>query len=416
LDRDLLVRHERTVHSTSRTVVTASNRPAKRQRSDSGPREVIESVVSPTALLNQQTVREGCVNINPITRRGSERFLSLSPAPPGQPEHHGRRSSIFSNHEGSQPLTPPVSDSCDYASQRMANSPVIGNNGDVDSGATDFSFLFPTIEITADDNALASSPLSQDVFSSPSGPIHGAFPELDTQFPEVYTFDKTLTDASTQASPMTGILHDFVVDGSVLNEEFHIPQAPSTRLRERRETSASDISSISFISSMAPKQAPSFFVDEATRDWIMQDLAASLPRDLLNGFCLPNSHALQRYLDSYFNSFHKNFPILHRPTFYPKGTKALLLLSVCCIGAQYCLEKRRARHLFEWTKRLLIVEDVKWKRVEVERKTWLIRSKILLGFFGIWSAERELVSDALAEQGSYAGVSPFPRNVVKCSP
>jgi hypothetical protein len=406
VDRDLLVRHERTVHSSSRTMVTASTIPEKRQRTDSGPQEIIELAIRPASSPNQQTVPEGCLNVDPILRRGSGCVLGLSPAPSGQIEQHDRRSSIISNHEGAQPLTPPVSDSSDYAPQRWASSPVIDENGDVGFADTNFTTLFPTIEMT-DDDALASSPLGLDVFSSAISAIHCSFAELATQFPEFYTLDNILGDVSTQDSSITGLFQDVGADGMAPIEEFHLSQAPSTRLRGRRETDASDSSNHSFVSSLAQKRAPSILIDETTRDWLMQDMAASYPLDLLNGFSLPNSHALQRYLDSYFASFHKNFPILHLPTFYPKGTKALLLLSVCCIGAQYCLEKRRARYLFDWTKRFLIFEDVKWRRVQVEGKAWLIRSKILLGFFGIWSAERELVSDALTEQSSLAGVSPF---------
>jgi hypothetical protein len=403
------VRHERTVHSNRRIVIAASSRPAKRQRTSSGSGDEIEPVTSPTTLApEQQTVPEDIVNINVIPRRESDCFASPSPTSPVHVEHYTRRSSVFSNHDGMQPLTPPVSDSSGDAIRKRGVSPVIAENGNMNFGEMqndmDFSILFPTND-SKDDDTLGSSPLGQNFFPSVTAVMHDAFPDHEQQFPEFGTLDNILEGASSHDGSMTDLFHDAVVDGMTPIEEFIIPQAPPTRLRDRRETGASDTSDHSFISSMAQKPAPSFVIDDSTRDWIIQDLAASHPRDLINSFCLPSSHSLQRYLDSYFNSFHKNFPILHLPTFYPKGTKALLLLSVCCIGAQYCLEKRRARYLFEWTKRFLAIEDVKWKRVEVERKAWLLRSKILLGFFGIWSAERELVSDALAEQGSYAGVS-----------
>ncbi|KAA8912028.1 fungal-specific transcription factor domain-containing protein [Sphaerosporella brunnea] len=410
--KDLLVRHERTVHSSSRTVIADSSRPAKRQRTNSLPGDALELVISPAAVApNQQTTADGRVDITAMPRRASECFVDLSPISPTEIQADARRSSVFSSHDGAQPLTPPESDSSDHTVRNRTTSPLLSENNKMDFGGMqtdmDFSIFFQAGD-SKDDGALGSEGLGQSLFASVTAAINGTFSESEQQFAGFEPLDGIREETSPQDSSMTDLFREAAVDGMTPIEEFIIPQTPVTAMRER----TSKTSNYPFVSSMAKTQTPSVVIDDATRDWIMQDLAASHPRELLNTFCLPNARALQRYLDSYFKSFHKTFPILHMPTFYPKGTKALLLLSVCCIGAQYCLEKRRARYLFEWTKRFLTIEDVKWKRVEVERKTWLVRSKLLLGFFGIWGAERELVADALAEQGSYASYFRHAQNVL----
>jgi hypothetical protein len=347
---------------------------------------------------------------------GNDCYAVLSPeaSSPGSVRHYDRRSSLLSIPEVVQPLTPPSSDSSDHTLLGDVKMMENISSGEMEigelQGELDFSILFPDVDDEKRKSEDACSPMEQGHGSTPiKTDPYSMFADHVHHFPEFHGLDHILEQHSPEDS-IGNLFHDVVMDGRYSGlspaEEFIIPQAPSTRLRNRRKTDASEASNQSFSTSLSHKHISGFIIDESTREWILSDLSASHPRDLLTGFCLPNSTTLQRYLDSYFNCFHKNFPILHLPTFHLKGTKALLLLAVCCIGAQYCLEKRRARYLFEWTKRFIAVEDVKWKRVEVERKAWLVRSKLLLGFFGIWSAEREVIQDTISEQGWYSNVSP----------
>ncbi|KAF8242484.1 hypothetical protein K440DRAFT_120725 [Wilcoxina mikolae CBS 423.85] len=405
--KDLLVRHERTVHSTNRRPSTS--RPTKRQRTADSEEHTI-SRPSPTVLLSDRRNSSG-ENIELNFRAipgGNDYFSSISPetSSPGSVQQNARRGSLLSIPEGIEPPTPPESDLSDHGLRIDNRAADEEGSGDIELGELpsdiDFSILFPNVN-SKPNSEDGCSPMEPG-FPSVSPDVHNIFGARSHHFAEFQGFNRILEDAPQE---MGGLFQDVVVDGRYQSgmapvEEFILPQSPLTRQRERRGTAGSEASNQSFSKSLSQKPATGFIIDYATREWILQDLSVSHPRDLLTDFCLPNSTTLQRYLDSYFNSFHKNFPILHLPTFHLKGTKALLLLAVCCIGAQYCLEKRRARYLFEWTKRFLAIEDVRWKRVEVERKAWLVRSKLLLGFFGIWSAERELVSDVISEQGWFA--------------
>jgi len=351
---------------------------------------------------------------------GGDAFLNPSPggSSPASVHQRARGNSVHSIHsiaEATQPLTPPESYSSEpVIRKRSTPTPSVeDSNGETEFGTLqselDFSKLFSGAE--REDDVLGYSPHNTDSGIAAAAAVHGVFPNHGHSFPEFHGLENIFEEAvAPQDGSMTDLFRDSM-DPMTPTEEYIIPQAPPTHFRERRGTSDEDVSGQSLMHSLNRNTAATaaFNIDDSTRDWILQDLSASHPRDLILGFCLPNSTTLQRYLDSYFHSFHKNLPILHHATFYPKGTKALLLLAVCCIGAQHCLEKRRARYLYEWTKRFVAVEDVKWKHVEANRTAWLVRTKILLGFFGIWSAERDLINDAVAEQGSFARVSSLIR-------
>jgi len=405
------VRHERTVHSTSRR--TSTGRPSKRQRTADSEEHTIPRTSSMTLISERRNSSPSGLELNfQAIPGGNDYFSNISPetSSPGSIQQQERRCSLLSIPEGIEPPTPPESDLSDHGLRTDNRAADEEGSGDMEFGGLpndlDLSILFPDVD-SRPNSEDGCSPMEPG-FPPVSPGVHNIFAARSHHFTEFQGLDHIL-EGSAPDSSMGGFFQDVVDDGRYSGmtpmEEFILPQSPLTRQRERRGTTGSEASHQTFSKSLSQKLAAGFIIDEATREWILQDLSISHPRHLLTDFCLPNSTTLQRYLDSYFNSFHNNFPILHLPTFHLKGTKALLLLAVCCIGAQYCLEKRRARYLFEWTKRFLAIEDVRWKRVEVERKAWLVRSKLLLGFFGIWSAERELVSDVVSEQGWFAGVS-----------
>lgn len=58
--------------------------------------------------------------------------------------------------------------------------------------------------------------------------------------------------------------------------------------------------------------------------WLMPDIGD-----------FPDHETLSDFVDLYFEKFHPNFPILHKPTFSSSDTSALLLLSVAAVGATY---------------------------------------------------------------------------------
>jgi hypothetical protein len=81
---------------------------------------------------------------------------------------------------------------------------------------------------------------------------------------------------------------------------------------------------------------------------------------------LPTRRALERFISLFFDCFHPHFPIMHVPTFNPGTVQSIsyflavvdvvpLLLSICCVGAMYCMERDKARTLWEQSRRIVDV-------------------------------------------------------------
>lgn len=56
-----------------------------------------------------------------------------------------------------------------------------------------------------------------------------------------------------------------------------------------------------------------------------------------------NADCIERFIALYFENWHKNGPILHRPTFSPSTTRTSLLLAVTFFGAMYSSDPREHR-------------------------------------------------------------------------
>ncbi|KAH6971063.1 hypothetical protein BKA56DRAFT_495420 [Ilyonectria sp. MPI-CAGE-AT-0026] len=101
--------------------------------------------------------------------------------------------------------------------------------------------------------------------------------------------------------------------------------------------------------SLLQDTAPSgmaFAIDRATHDAMQQDLARRLQRDTVFNQ-LPSAKLCQNFLLTYMECFHGHLPIIHLPTFDLNKTPSPLTLALCCIGALYRLDRRRARQLYD---------------------------------------------------------------------
>lgn len=65
-------------------------------------------------------------------------------------------------------------------------------------------------------------------------------------------------------------------------------------------------------------------------------------RAVLDNFRLPSKSALNRYLSAYFRLFHQHFPFLHPATFRAGDTSPPLLLAALSVGALYTFEREQA--------------------------------------------------------------------------
>lgn len=93
----------------------------------------------------------------------------------------------------------------------------------------------------------------------------------------------------------------------------------------------------------APPPSPPQVESDEERNIILEKIRQmDVEGVVVDKFRLPSRSALNRYLSTYFNLFHHHFPFLHLPTFYPSSVAPPLLLAVLSIGALYTFEKEQA--------------------------------------------------------------------------
>ncbi|EEP79959.1 conserved hypothetical protein [Uncinocarpus reesii 1704] len=105
-------------------------------------------------------------------------------------------------------------------------------------------------------------------------------------------------------------------------------------------------------------------------------------------FQLPTTAAMNRYLSTYFNMYHHHLPFLHQGTFSPKDVSSPLLLAVLSIGALYTFEKEPAFMLHIGSK-VLVNQFLQHKENFDSRKCplWAMQSTLLNMIFESWSGD-----------------------------
>ncbi|KAM5354806.1 hypothetical protein ACJ41O_001452 [Fusarium nematophilum] len=120
---------------------------------------------------------------------------------------------------------------------------------------------------------------------------------------------------------------------------------------------------------------------------------------------VPPHRSCQRFLSSYFASFHSHFPIIHMQSLRPAMAPSPLILAMCSIGALYRLDRRRARQLYDTASAAIetvapTFEDGDEALVE-DYPLWYVQSRLLLTFYAVMSGERDIVLDSMRENGFY---------------
>ncbi|KAH7083673.1 fungal-specific transcription factor domain-containing protein [Paraphoma chrysanthemicola] len=109
---------------------------------------------------------------------------------------------------------------------------------------------------------------------------------------------------------------------------------------------------------------------------------------LLETFHLPSLNTLNRLLKTYFDLFHHHLPFLHPATFNPAEVSAPLLLAVLSIGALYIFDQDQAYMLHIGSK-VLVNQFLQNKENFSSRKCplWTMQSTLLNMIFSSWSGD-----------------------------
>lgn len=155
--------------------------------------------------------------------------------------------------------------------------------------------------------------------------------------------------------------------------------------------------------------------DQCTKIW-ENIKAADSESALLDTFRLPGMAVLNRYLSTYFNLFHHHLPFLHPASFDPTKTSAPLLLAVLSIGALYTFEQEQAYMLHIGSK-VLINQFLQNKENFSSRMCplWTMQSTLLNMIFASWSGDPKGLEWACSIKSLLANVSSLllSRRVVR---
>ena len=137
----------------------------------------------------------------------------------------------------------------------------------------------------------------------------------------------------------------------------------------------------------APK-APQVKSDDE-RNVILDNIRSNdSERTIPESFRLPNLASLNRYLSTYFGLFHHHLPFLHPVSFKPIQASSPLLLAVLSIGALYAFDQEQAYMLHIGSK-VLVNQFLQNKENFSSRKCplWTMQSSLLNMIFASWSGD-----------------------------
>jgi hypothetical protein len=135
-------------------------------------------------------------------------------------------------------------------------------------------------------------------------------------------------------------------------------------------------------------KAPQIESDDTCGKICQNIKAADTDGALLDTFRIPSLAVLNRYLATYFNLFHHHLPFIHPSSFDPATASAPLLLAVLSIGALYTFEQEQAYMLHVGSK-VLVNQFLQNKENFSSRKCplWTMQSTLLNMIFASWSGD-----------------------------
>ena len=353
--RDLLLRHDRTVHAKDGGVPlqTESKKRAAPKSSPTPESSKIALGMEQGALDQMDTTNDGMFGVE-------EAAMLMT---------NFQQKAAMSQAGVSEPI---LADNV---------APMMENN-------SSFNAASVTLPQMHWDNMLphpASLAKSSSISSSASG-RHDAFPYGGAN--DVATIPNQMTNPSEQPinladPPMPSIAPSTLMSGAMASpgtlEPFPM-MGPVSPVDYRRSPGPAQVCKLA--------KAPQIQTEEQLVR-IMENIKRyDSESALLETFRLPDVAVLNRYLQTYFNLFHHHLPFLHPASFDPAHVSAALLLSVLSIGALYTFEQDQAYMLHIGSK-LLINQFLVNKENFSSRKSplWAMQSTLLNMIFASWSGD-----------------------------
>lgn len=345
--RDLLLRHDRTVHAKDGGVPLHSDgkrRAGPKTRTVSGPSK--SSLAIDTSTLEQMEA-------------GGDGIFDVEAAAMLVADLHHKATAAMRGDDSSYEDSPSMAYSPHSSS--MMESTVTYPSG---------AIALPQVQWDSFMPQAVAQPKAHSITSSASG-------SFESQ--QSFATGTTMRPRANQLPPMGGQN----VNGLVPALQSMINSLPGSAAGTPGPQSPS----------LAGSSHAGFKVPEVTgdddRNAILDNIrSCDSERAIPEGFRLPGLGSLNRYLSTYFGLFHHHLPFLHPASFNPAQASPPLLLAVLSIGALYAFDQDQAYMLHIGSK-VLVNQFLQNKESFSSRKCplWTMQSSLLNMIFASWSGD-----------------------------
>jgi transposase-like protein len=374
--RDLLLRHDRTVHAKDPGIPLVS-----------GGRKRGGTKSSPTAGPSKASI-----NIDPATleqlEASSDGMLDLETAAMLMTDFQHKAAAAANGHlhdgEDSMPTYSP--------DRSLLEPPVDYLSGSATLPQMPWDTFMSQPPSEPKSHSMTSSMSSQDTHMSQSPYVHmGSIQPHQTQLPPLMDRQGSLNHALAPQFPS-------------LTDSFPVSGSPTPNALSPYPSMTGPVSPVNYRRSPGPSQALTLpkapqVTGEEERSSIANQISDA-------DISLPPIETINLYLSTYFNLFHHHLPFLHPVSFKPGVTEPALLLAVLSIGALYNFDQEQAYVLHHGSKKLAN-EFLQNKDNFDSRKCplWMMQSTLLNMLFESWSGGAQALEWACSIKGLLSNVS-----------
>lgn len=351
--RDLLLRHDRTVHAKD------GDRLQPEVRKKSGPKTSSSTTTpaKPSIDLEPGTLEQ--------IEASSDGMLDLETAAMLMTDFQHKAAAAANgtlhNGEGSIPEYSPDRSSI------LESSDYLTGSTNLPHMPWDFMSQGPSEEKA---HSMTSSMSSQDNMSQQPYVHMGSIQPPHSNLPPTMHRQESMNHPMAPAFP-------------TMADPFNVSGSPTPNALSPFPSMTGPVSPVNYRRSPGPSQALTLPKAPALAN---DDQRAIIANRIGEGLNVPATASINLYLSTYFNLFHHHLPFLHTASFRPEGTEPALVLAVLSIGALYNFDTEQAFMLHHGSKKL-VNQFLQNKDNFDSRKCplWTMQSTLLNMLFESWS-------------------------------
>ena len=403
--RDLLLRHDRTVHAKDGGVPLVSEvkrRANAKASSVAGPSKQQPAVVDAATLEQIEASSDGMVDLETAAMLITDlRHKAAAMANSTNNAHAAAAASNGHDNEPDEPSTPYSPDHTtmfDSGVQYLTNGSLPLPQMPWDSFMSHSVIQPKAHSISSSVSGSQDSQLSQLSFNSASTlqPQNQNLPPMI----ERYSAQETLAPALQTMGGSLPVSGSATPNGTRGLSPFPFLLGPVSPVDYRKSPGPSQALSSPKIPQLKNEDEYNIIVQKI-KDYDAENAMQA-------NFSLHSRKEVNEFLSSYFNLFHHHLPFLHPESFKPTSVSPPLLLAVLSIGALYAFNQDQAYSLHIGAK-VLVNQFLQTKENFSSRKCplWTMQSTLINTIFASWSGDSKGLEWACSIKSLLANVSHF---------